>query len=222
MTDIVHRPYQERDAEDVKSMIDEAFHIHLYMTKEHLLNSALEVYLRERLLASTYTRVAVKDGRAVGVIMGRVPGCARVPHAARNRLLTWVHMAKIAVTGLSDLPSLTQYFAFDGVYRRLRRSTSAPLTDELTLFAVDASTRGTGVGKALYQDYVQHLRDLGRKDFYLYTDSLCTYGFYESRGMTRAASEDMKIRLNGTTKDLGVFLYTGSIFAREIPDEPGR
>ncbi|MGI5122723.1 GNAT family N-acetyltransferase [Marinactinospora thermotolerans] len=211
MADIVYRPYHERDAADVKSMINEAFHIHRYMKKKHLLNSALEVYLRERLLASTYTRVAVKDGRAVGVIMGRVPGRPRVPHAGRNRLLTWFHMGRIAVTGLSDLPSLAQYFKFDGVYRRLRHSTSAPLTDELTLFAVDASTRGTGVGKALYQDYLRHLRDQGRTDFYLYTDSLCSYGFYESRGMTRAAAEEMQIRLDGETEPLGVFLYAGQV-----------
>lgn len=211
MTDIIYRPYEERDAEDIKAMIDEAFHIRRYMKKERLLDSALEVYLRERLLASTYTRVAVKDGRTVGVIMGRSPGRPRVPHVARNRALTWSHMAGIALTGLSDLPSLTQYFKFDGVYRRLRRNTSAPLTDELTLFAVDSSTRGLGVGKALYQDYVRHLRDHGRKDFYLYTDSLCSYGFYEKRGMTRAASEDMEIRLDGNPEKLGVYLYAGEV-----------
>jgi len=31
-------------------------------------------------------------------------------------------------------------------------------------------------------------------------------GFYEKKGMTRAASEEMKIRLDGKTEDLGVFL----------------
>ncbi|MFJ9553952.1 GNAT family N-acetyltransferase [Nocardiopsis sp. NPDC101807] len=211
MNDTTYRPYRESDAADVKSMIDEAFHIHRYMSKKRLLDGALEVYLRERLLASTYTRVAVRDGRTVGVIMGRVPGHPRVPHATRNRLLTWAHMARIAVTGLRDLPSLAQYFAFDGIYRRLRHNTSAPLTDELTLFAVDASTRGTGVGKALYEDYTRHLREHGRKNFYLYTDSLCSYGFYEKRGMTRAASEDMRLRLDGREEDLGVFLYAGEV-----------
>lgn len=211
MNEITYRSYHENDAADIKSMIDEAFYIHRYMAKEHLLDSALEIYLRERLLASTYTRVAVQEGRTVGVIMGRVPEQSRVSHAARNRFLTWAHMAKIAATGLSDLPSLAQYFTFNDVYRRLRHNTSAPLTDELTLFAVDASTRGTGVGTTLYQDYIQHLREHDRKDFYLYTDSLCSYGFYEKRGMTRTASEDINIRLDGNDENLGVFLYAGEV-----------
>ncbi|MFC7330885.1 GNAT family N-acetyltransferase [Marinactinospora rubrisoli] len=211
MSDITYRPYQERDAADIKSMIDEAFGIHRYLEKERLLGSALEIYLRERLSASTYTQVAEKDGRAVGVIMGRVPGHPRIPHAARNRMLNGAHMVKILVTGLSDLSSLAQYAKFHDVYRKLRHGASAPLTDELTLFAVDASTRGTGVGKNLYQNYLRHLRDHGRKDFYLYTDSLCSYGFYERRGMTRVASEDMTIRLDGNTEKLGVFLYAGEV-----------
>ena len=203
------RPYRERDAAHIKPILDEAFHIHRYMRKEHLLDSALEVYLRERLLASTFTRVAVHGDRVVGVIMGRVPGRPRLPHAARNTLRTWLHSARIAATGFADLPSLAQYFAFGGVYRRLRSSTSAPLTDELTLFAVDSSARGTGVGTALYQAYIRYLREHGRTDFYLYTDSLCTYGFYEKRGMARAASEEMRIRLDGRPENLGVYLYAG-------------
>lgn len=211
MNGITHRTYHERDAADIKAMINEAFHIHRYMTKERLLGSALEIYLRECLLASTYTRVAVQDGRVVGVIMGRVPGRPRVPGVARNRVLTWAHMAKIAVTGLTDLPLLAQHFTFHHVYRSLRHNTTVPLTDELTLFVVDASTRGTGIGKTLYHDYMRYLRDNGRKDFYLYTDSLCTYGFYEKRGMTRAASEDMRVRLDGETENLGVFLYAGKV-----------
>lgn len=211
MTTITYSPYQERFASDVKSMLDEAFHIHRYVNRRHLLDSALEIYLRERLLASTHTRIAVKEGRAVGVIMGRLPDHPRAPHRARNRLLTWYHMTRIAVTGLFDLPSLTQYFRFDGAYRKLRQDTSRPLTDELTLFAVDSSTRGTGVGKTLYLDYLRHLREHGRKNFYLYTDSLCSYGFYEKRGLTRTASGKVNIRLDGEPADLDVFLYAGEV-----------
>ena len=103
-----------------------------------------------------------------------------------------------------------QYFAFDRVYGELRKKTPSPLTDELTLFAVDSSTRGLGIGKTLYRDYLDHLRSLGRSDFYLYTDSLCTFQFYEKQGMTRTASEDMNLVLDGKPEALGVYLYSGT------------
>ena len=78
MTNIVYRPYQPQDAEDIKKIINEAFYIHRYVTGRLVLDSALEIYLRERLLASTWTRVAVQDERVVGIIMGQVDGQPRL------------------------------------------------------------------------------------------------------------------------------------------------
>ena len=210
MTNIVYRPYQPQDAEDIKKIINEAFYIHRYVTGRLVLDSALEIYLRERLLASTWTRVAVQDERVVGIIMGQVDGQPRLGGRFTNRLLTLAHTLRAGILGLPQWKSMRQYFAFDRVYGELRKKTPSPLTDELTLFAVDSSTRGLGIGKTLYRDYLDHLRSLGRSDFYLYTDSLCTFQFYEKQGMTRTASEDMNLVLDGTPETLGVYLYTGT------------
>lgn len=210
MTNIVYRPYQPQDAEDIKKIINEAFYIHRYVAGRLVLDSALEIYLRERLLASTWTRVAVQDGRVVGVIMGQVDGQPRLGGRFTNRLLTLAHMLRAGILGLPQWKSMRQYFAFDRVYGELRKKTPGPLTDELTLFAVDSSTRGLGIGKTLYRDYLDHLRSLGRSDFYLYTDSLCTFQFYEKQGMTRTASEDMNLVLDGKPEALGVYLYSGT------------
>lgn len=165
-----------------------------------MLDSALEIYLRERLLASTWTRVAVRNGKVVGVIMGQVEGQPPLGDRLKNTALTWGHMARTGVIGASQWKSMRQNFAFNRVYSNLRSKTTAALTDELTLFAVASTTRGLGVGKTLYRDYLEHLRTLGRKDFYLYTDSLCTYEFYEKQGMSRAAAEDMT--LDGRTRNI--------------------
>ena len=210
MTNIVYRPYQPQDAEDIKKIINEAFYIHRYVTGRLVLDSALEIYLRERLLASTWTRVAVQDERVVGIIMGQVDGQPRLGGRFTNRLLTLAHTLRAGILGLPQWKSMRQYFAFDRVYGELRKKTPSPLTDELTLFAVDSSTRGLGIGKTLYRDYLDHLRSLGRSDFYLYTDSLCTFQFYEKQGMTRTASEDMNLVLAGKPEALGVYLYSGT------------
>lgn len=210
MTNIVYRPYQPKDAEDIKRIINEAFYIHRYVTGRLVLDSALEIYLRERLLASTWTRVAVQDGRVVGVIMGQVDGQPRLGGRFTNRFLTLTHMLRAGILGLPQWKSMRQYFAFDRVYGELRKKTPSPLTDELTLFAVDSSTRGLGIGKTLYHDLLDHLRSLGRSDFYLYTDSLCTYQFYEKQGMTRTASQTMNLVLDGNPEALGVYLYSGT------------
>lgn len=213
MSTIIYRPYQPEDAEDVKKIINEAFSIHRYVTGRLLLDSALEIYLRERLLASTWTRVAEKNGEVVGVIMGQTPGQPRIGGRLTNRILTLTHTLRAAILGLPQWSSMRQYFSFNRVYATLRKNTQAVLTDELTLFAVASTTRGLGIGKALYNDYLGELRTLGRKDFYLYTDTHCTYQFYEKQGMTRAASQNMNLTLDGTPETISVYLYTGNITA---------
>lgn len=119
-------------------------------------------------------------------------------------------MARIAVLALPQWKSLRQFFAINRVYGNLRKQTSSELTDEITLFAVASTARGLGVGKTLYGHCMEPLRGHDRSDFYLYTDSLCTYQFYESQGMTRAAEEAMTILLDGEPEGLDVYLYTGA------------
>ncbi len=203
-------PYRAEDAAEVKRIIDEAFEIHRYVADARLLNSVLEVYLRERLLASTFTRVAVIRGRIVGLIMGRITGQVRLRRRVVNRVMIWTHMLNLALFGFKERESLRRYRAFSSVYRRLRGKTAAPLTDELTLFAVATDARGLGVGNALYRGFLNQLDTQDRTDFFLYTDSQCSYGFYEKHGMTRAAAEDMPVLLDGHPEVLGVYLYTGT------------
>ncbi|PWF25851.1 GNAT family N-acetyltransferase [Ancrocorticia populi] len=164
MSEIIYRPYQDSDAGDIKQIVNEAFYIHRYVKGRLVLDSALELYLRERLLASTWTRVAVKDSRVVGVIMGQVDGEPTLGGRVKNGLLSWGHMLRAGILGLPQWKSMRQYFAFGPIYRNLRKKTRAALTDELTLFAVASTTRGLGVGKRLYADYLEHLDNLGRTD----------------------------------------------------------
>jgi len=213
MNNVTYRPYQEADAARVKELVNEAFHVHLYTKGEgSLLDSALEVYLRQVLTVSTYSQVAIIDGRVVGVVMGKFKGQPYLPHRFANKLRLWFHMAKIGVTGFSKLKSLSQYFKFTTAYKNLKKDAIAgrgSLGDELTVFAVDADTRGTGIGKHLYHSFLEQLRLAGSNDFYLYTDSLCSFGFYEKQGMERAANTEIKLDLADRPSDIGVYLYTG-------------
>ena len=193
-------------------MIDQAFYVHKYARTPALLASALEVYLRERLAASTYARVAVRDGRAVGILMGQVAGQPWLKGRVSHRLSVAAHTAKIVLTGFRERAGLLQSFFFQDAYRQMHAQAlrAGPLTDELTLFAVDASARGLGIGSRLYRDYLDHLRAHGRSDFYLYTDSLCTYQFYERQGMSRAAEREITLHLRDEPEPVGVYLYTGN------------
>lgn len=211
-----YRPYQPGDAQAVKAIIDEAFHIHRYARAPRLHAAAVDVFFREVLVDSTYARVAEKDGRVIGILTGRVEGRPRLPGRLSNRLRVTGDMLCLALTGFAERRTLRYYSQFERIYARLLASVGRQLGDELTLFAVDASARGLGVGSALFRDYMAHLRAHDRTAFYLYTDSLCTYQFYEHKGMVRAAEQDMALRVKGLPASIGVYLYAGKVPVEDL------
>lgn len=219
MSEITYRPITPADHQDVKALIDQAFDVARFARNPQVLDSVLEVFLRDCLAVSTFSRVAVREGHVVGLILARAAGQPRLPGSLRHRATSWAHVARIAVTGLSDLPSIAQYRTILRSYRELRAEVGTGLDNEIILFAVAEETRGCGVGGRLFEDAMGYLRSHGQRTFFLYTDSDCSYGFYDRRGLIRAATRDISMTLGGRPHDLRVFLYSGSADTDARPGE---
>ena len=63
--------------------------------------------------------------------------------------------------------------------------------NELVLFVTRSSMRGHGVGRALVETFEQHLREAGQTSYWLATDSLCSWQWYEAHGFTRCADVEL-------------------------------
>lgn len=210
-----YRPYEDRDAEGVMAIINDAFHIHRYTRRRHLERSALENYLDGCLQASSYARVAVLGGKIVGVVMGRAQGDPFLPGRARRRARALAAKTWLATVGLPQWRTLRFFCIFERLYEKLyaevRRAGTWSLSDEVTLFAVHSTARGRGVGSTLYRDLMTHLRERGRTEVFLYTDELCTYQFYERVGLVRAAERNLELTVPGLPGTMSVYLYAGGI-----------
>lgn len=71
----------------------------------------------------------------------------------------------------------------DGLLRRADVDGHA----EIVLLAVDERLRGIGVGGALLDAALSYCARAGAHGAYLFTDTSCTWTFYEHRGLTRLA-----------------------------------
>ena len=71
---------------------------------------------------------------------------------------------------------------------RLLESSPLPHDNEVTLLAVDRDVHGLGVGTVLLDAAVSHLSSLGATRAHLYTDSNCSWKFYELHGFKRTAT----------------------------------
>lgn len=57
---------------------------------------------------------------------------------------------------------------------------------------------------------MEHLRQSDQANFYLYTDSWCTFDFYARRGMRRAETVEMTLEFGQGPEDFEVYLYSGT------------
>lgn len=208
---IEYREYRPQDADDVKAIVGDAFSAGSYTSQPELLNKALDLILGESLAESTYSQVAVKDGRVLGVLKGRLKGKERIAGSIGDRLRSIARTLSLLVKGPGDRTSLLQYLRLPRAYARLRKMVPTPLPDEITFFAVDESTRGTGVGKELFNNFMRYLQDNGRTTFFLFTDDTCSYEFYDRKGMKRVATTTVEMDLENRPKTIEVYLYAGRV-----------
>lgn len=71
---------------------------------------------------------------------------------------------------------------------RLLESSPLPHDNEVTLLAVDPDVHGLGVGSVLLDAAVSYLSSRGATRAHLYTDSNCSWKFYELHGFKRTAT----------------------------------
>lgn len=76
---------------------------------------------------------------------------------------------------------------------------------EICFFAVDPTIQRAGIGTLLLNELAR--RNEG-KLVYLYTDSNCTYQFYEHKGFERCEEQAIEIELQGKTAQITCLLYS--------------
>lgn len=179
------RDYLPTDKPFVLDLINEGFEVDTRFTDPGSLNIFLEIFLHTALIRSTHFRVALIDDKPVGLLIGRIKGDPALPGTGRKLAAIGSGLARLLPVFPRQLPGLKDWVTEQLAGAKLVRTATARnlcFDNELVLFVVGSETRGTGVGKALFREFTDSARE-----FFLYTDSRCTWQFYEKRGMRRVA-----------------------------------
>ncbi len=70
MSNVVYREMLKKDYSVVKNLIGEAFGFNDFIEDENLLDVVLSTYLQNCILESSFSKVAVKDDKVIGFILG--------------------------------------------------------------------------------------------------------------------------------------------------------
>lgn len=162
------------------------------------------LYLRSCLIRATFACVAVYEGEVLGIILANSKKDKPKHQIRRNLSQLWA-IALLFTTKTGR--QIGKFFQrFDQVDRELLKNSPRDFDGEICLFAVKENARGTGVGKRLYSAALSYLKSQRAKSFFLFTDTSCTYQFYEKRGMLRLGEKVVEFQPY-TNYKLHMFLY---------------
>lgn len=184
---VLYRPFETADFDAIAQILHELWHHRSDNDDYNRLEAACD--LAYCLSASTFSQVAVIDGRARGICLARAGAGPAGLDADR-----WMDTERGLLAQMREMEpdACAAYLSFVRATirtnNRLLESTPAPHNDEVTLLAVDEEMRGLGVGTVLLDAALSHLSDRGATAAHLYTDATCSYRFYEGHGFKRTAT----------------------------------
>ncbi|WP_397538850.1 GNAT family N-acetyltransferase [Rummeliibacillus pycnus] len=205
MDKVVYRSLVKEDYEAVKTLIGEAFGFNEFIKDKKFLDTVLNIYLQGCILESSFSKVAEKNNKIIGVILGDAKKDKNHLKKAQNTLSFAYSMLKVIMTKKENKKFMKEFAKVQDAYKELIHGKEDDFQGCIQLFIVSGESRGLGVGKALMNHLINYMISMDVKSLYLYTDNKCNYGFYDSQNFERINAKE--VYFSSTKDKLNVFLY---------------
>lgn len=188
--DIILRKANKIDYDDIAHIISDTWGYEEFCTPQ-IAHRMGRLYLASCLCEQTFNTVAVRENQVVGIIMGNHIQTSHTPFRNKWFLLK----CSVAMMLSSEGRKIIKMFrGFDSIDENLLKTSGKSFDGALSFFAVKSSERGTGVGGKLYGALMAYFKGEQIKNFYLFTDTSCNFGFYEHKGLKRIGEKTVDFK----------------------------
>lgn len=205
MSNVIYRNLVKEDYNRIKEMINEAFGFSEFIKDGRFLDQVLNIYLQNCILASSFSKIAEKDNRVIGIILGSTKKDKHHLRRPHNFLSVASTMAKLAFSSKENKKAVKEFSKVTEVYNEIIKGKKDSFQGCIQLFIVSKESRGLGVGKSLISYLFDYMKYMDVESLYLYTDTRCNYGFYESQNFKRI--NEKLVTFDSVKENLNVFLY---------------
>jgi GNAT superfamily N-acetyltransferase len=197
----IYRDYGEADREKAKDLIAESFNLVDYAAPEGF-ELSKETDISNCLVDATFRRVAVSEDEVIGMLFGYAK-CDITPELHERTLKE--HEKCFSKFRCRDSHGSLNFRKVSEAYGKMLEGRD--YDGCITVMAVSGEFKGKGVGTHLLEEAKAYHRSKGIGKAYLFSDSLCDYGFYEHNGFKRVAEGEVQ-RKKGEEKAIHTaYLY---------------
>jgi ribosomal protein S18 acetylase RimI-like enzyme len=191
---------QKKDFKKVIEFAVKGMHFDRYTENKWELDIYGRYFLYLELQRASQVLAAYIEDRLVGVLMADMKGEKKKYLSIWRKVYLFLIEKALSVGYKSGTDKYDE--ANQEMYSRYIKHN---LPDgEICFLAVDSTVQGKGIGSCL----LKRLEELERgKRIFLYTDSNCTYQFYERKGFKRVEEKEIKLEIHGKEVPLVCYLY---------------
>lgn len=202
---IIIREYQKNDRKDIENIIREAWNYD-QLASPKVAEKLAAIFLASCLTNQTFVRVADLDGKAVGIIMGKDNHNHSCPFSLKVNQFKAILSLLFSTEGRKTWKIFGRVNEIDSM---LREESAKDYDGEVAFFAVNSEIRGKGLGKRLFSSFIDYAKSTNFKNFFLFTDTSCSYQFYDSIGLIRKCQKNHTFTVNGQKAPMSFYLYEG-------------
>jgi len=206
MNNITIRDVTPADIPAIKEVVREVWDWEGAFNDDAVIEACVAIYFAPVLHEVTFGRVALLDGKVVGVIFGVVDGETPSYKHLSEDLSPYIITLMQACD--EDRHSMCEYMTKQRiVYAELIDGIEDEYDGAVDFLVLSKAAQGKGIGKQLWLSLKEYLQEKNATKVYLYSDSECNFGFYDSQGFVKRREGEMRVVFNGEEDVTGQFLY---------------
>lgn len=188
MAKVLYRPFEDSDFEPLAEIVQKCWHCGSNLPSREYAMAEASYDLARQLAKSTFSQVALVDGVPAGIVLARADDAHAAPLAKWGDVAASLDRTMEETEPAANERFHAWYDLIEAIDAKLSAQCDVPEQNEVTLLAVDAQVQGLGIGTVLFDAVSSYFASLGELKVYLYTDSDCSWPFYERHGMKRLIS----------------------------------
>ena len=201
--EIIFREFKKEDSKIIEEIIIEAWHYNDLCSSKTARKMA-KVFLSSCLTNQTYTQVALLNNQPIGIIMAKDSKTHKCPFKYRIKQIVDIISLYLSKEGRQTSKIFSSVSSID---QELLNECTKKYEGEVAFFAISSKARGKGIGKRMFSNMLEYMKSQNIKDFYLYTDTSCNYGFYEHQGMIKRKEKSKTFFIQGKEAKMTFFIY---------------
>ncbi|MEN8075518.1 GNAT family N-acetyltransferase [Clostridioides difficile] len=205
MNKVIYRELVKEDYKEVKNLICEAFGFSNFIKDKNILDIVTHFYLQECVSDSSFSKIAEMDNKVIGIILGKEKSDERTLHELNNKSLVSEKVLETIMVDEENRMMIKEFSKIQDTYKEIIKGKERDFDGCIQLFIVAKEARGLGIGKELLKYLFEYMKSLKVNSLYLYTDTRCNYGFYDSQNFERLVEKEL--RFDSINEKINVFLY---------------